>query len=236
MEVDDADGLNVLLSEEDVIAAATDSDNDDSFANKVKGKKARPFVSYDHILYVHSGKEMRTRLTKDSWKKVVHQMTDIIMDLTLKMAEPGAQPPPTIDWHGFKDGVGILACTDAASNQYAKTIIADIKVGDQEFRGWAKGESGDWKLVTATIPAVLKAHTAGKVLQAINLLNHFPMEGYQILGAKQMVGKDGNVPPGQKDVRILRFLACSTYLDSVKDPLKVRLPMTTTSFRIRDGQ
>ena len=94
-------------------------------------------VREDFLLMVHSGQEKRLPLPKEDWLCI-----DQILTMKIFGVDDGLY---AFNWTGWKDGRGIIACSDEATLKWAQDVVKDIKLGFNEvtFRAWMRNEYGD---------------------------------------------------------------------------------------------
>ncbi len=172
-----------------------------NYANVAEGKNSKP--DYPYILYVHSGTEERRTMSRETWTVLLEKIQVATLDLALK--GEGVR----IEWTGYARGVGLIAPADAESRDKVKDLVASLKVADDPFRAWAKGEKGDWTPLSIRIPATMtkKVFTAGKIMTAACLLNKLPdKDSFHI--------RDCNEVKNSKD-RLLRISAKKDLVDAL---------------------
>ncbi len=121
---------------------------------------------YPYLLYVHTGDEERRTMSRKTWDLFLKEVTKAHMDLALKTGSA-----PFSEWRAFKRGVGFFAILDKESQMQMKKLIADVRVAEYTFRGWAKGETGKFTPLTTILPAETDGTPAGKIMQVIACLN-----------------------------------------------------------------
>ena len=124
---------------------------------------------YPFLLYVHTGDEERRTMSRKTWDLFLKEVTKAHMDLALKTGSA-----PFSEWRAFKRGVGFFAILDKESQIQMKELIANVKVAEYTFRGWAKGETGKFTPLTTVLPAETDGTPAGKIMQVITCLNGLP--------------------------------------------------------------
>ena len=142
-------------------------------------------------------------MSRETWTVLLEKIQVATLDLALK--GEGVR----IEWTGYARGVGLIAPADAESRDKVKDLVASLKVADDPFRAWAKGEKGDWTPLSIRIPATMtkKVFTAGKIMTAACLLNKLPdKDSFHI--------RDCNEVKNSKD-RLLRISAKKDLVDAL---------------------
>ncbi len=174
------------------------------FSKVVAGKADKP--DFPYILYVHSGKEERRTMSRETWTVLLEKLQVATLNLVLNSnGEEGAK----VEWTGYARGVGLVAPADEASRDTVKNLISGLQVADESFRAWAKGEKGEWTPLSLRIPATMakKTFTAGKIMTAACLLNKLPgKDSFQI--------RDCQDVKNSKD-RLLRITAKKDLVDAL---------------------
>jgi len=167
-----------------------------------KGSK----MDYPFILFIHQGKEDRRTMTKETWRCLYEQVQERCLNLIIE-----GKDAPTVEWSGYKAGVGFIAPKDKESRSLLKDIVDSLKVAEFNFRAWAKGEHGKYIPLSIRIPATMKQETfpSGKIMQAAILFNKLP-EGKHVIYSCNPVSNTG------KD-RLLRIGVEEELFNAIKE-------------------
>ena len=205
VEEEDADLVADEASEPTLEEFAADVRDDlPDFSKVAAGKSNKP--DFPYILYVHSGKEERRTMSRETWTVLLEKLQSATLDLVLNSAgEEGVK----VEWTGYARGVGLVAPADEKSRDKVKELIGGLSVADESFRAWAKGEKGEWTPLSIRIPATMtkRTFTAGKIMTAACLLNKLPgKDSFQI--------RDCHDVKNSKD-RLLRITAKKDLVDAL---------------------
>ena len=124
------------------------------YANAVKGKpkKDQPF-----LVFIHTGTEVREKVTKEQWKLFLEKLNVKLFDLALE-----GKDTPNIEWSGHSNGTGVIAPMDAWSQGDVINLVNTIEVADVKFTAWPKGKKDNKTFVTIKLPRVSRASLRGK--------------------------------------------------------------------------
>ena len=177
-EVEQALGnLSTEPSEKDIEEAAMEHGAGTSFAAAAAGKN-KP--RYDWILFVNGKNDERSPITRNSWdfvkEKFAHQL------LELQVSEP--EKCPRIEWMGFKNGTGLIACLNRESREATREIIDSISAGNEAFKGWGRGEASKYTKVHIDIPKELSRAKVTLIVGAFVNFNKLPADKFKIGGTK----------------------------------------------------
>jgi len=159
-------------------------------------------------LYIHKGKQERLRMPRQVWNVFFEKLQERCLKLMGSKTRP-----PRIDFSGFYNGCGVIVPADEASQTTTIDIIDNIKVTDNEFKAWRKGERGNTTVLTLQIPPSMtpSIYTQGMImtnLVELNELNAGP-NGEHLKGISNK-----HVAPGSAK-RVLRFAASDTALADI---------------------
>jgi hypothetical protein len=165
-----------------------------SFAKVASGKVERK--RYPDLLYVHLGGDKKQSMSRATWAVFAKKLSARLVDLDI-----AGQPTPDSDWTGWQKGMGLIAVTSPEAQAQMKVLIAETKVAEFTFRGWAKGEAGKYRLVTADIPAIMESVPAGKLMGGLCKKHGLPdgSKGEYVLAPKP----GGKGPTTQRQLRIM---------------------------------
>ena len=174
-----------------------------STADVVAGRAKREFSPF--ILFIHVGEEERRKMNRDTWLLFYEKLCDKLLDLNLEGKEA-----PTVEWHAFSKGFGLICPVDETSRDLLKGHVREIVVADFTFRAWARGEEGKYLPVTTHLPECLFKAPPGKILQAAMRANNFPLDSFVVRDCKK-----ANKLQDSK-VRLLRFGATRELVEALQ--------------------
>ena len=80
------------------------------------------------------------------------------------------KPFPKIDWQHLVSGVGILTPMDKESQTITQEIVGWIKVADNSYWAWAKGDKDKYTNLTLKLPSTMTSIRSGKAVQIMSLM------------------------------------------------------------------
>lgn len=167
---------------------------------------------YKWVLFVNGGDEDRAPVTKEMWHILTEKLSSVIVEKQLNGEES-----PDIDWLGYKNKVGIIACVDEHAHNMMKQLILDTPVAEYKFRGWAQHEVGKYRMVTIPIPAELKSQKPGRLIQALVKVNNLP-ETYLPQPTEEKGGR-----------KFLKIRAENDFIEKLFSLERVKLGMATVT-------
>ena len=150
----------------------------------LQAETASSKLNYPLLLFVNSGGEERTCLSKETWRLFARKYGAVVTDLILE-----DKPFPKSDWIGFSNGSGVIATTDVASQELAKEIISSITVAEYKFRGWGKGEQGKYARMSIMVPDALKDTQSEKIFSLIRKVNNIDESALQVRNTQTHEGR-----------------------------------------------
>ncbi len=168
--------------------------------------KRRPRQECPHILFIHKGKEMREKVTREEWKLLLAKLNEQLFDMAVEGKEV-----PRVEWSGHSKGTGLIAPVDEAAQHALIELVGAVTVAEHVFKAWPKGtkERENFTLVTIKVPASLANVSVDKLVKGLPVMNGFDAAGWRVFEA---TGVRGN-----KKERLLRLIVSVELLDTLRE-------------------
>ena len=190
-----------------------------SYADAAGGNKLKK-VTVEWILFVQVDDEgERVMIQKDAWLLCLDKVNGSVMDMQLK-----GESAPTVQWTGYKNGVGILACDNKESREALRKLVADTQVAEFKLTAYGRGETGKYHHVSVKVPGVLQRHPPQKILQAMQIYNKLPAS-YKYRATSALQG----------GTRVLRILAEEDFVKAITKIPVVKVGLEEVKVRVPDS-
>ena len=197
--VEDESQYGPLSSFSDIEASLPGED----YASAAKGEKV---VRNDcpHVVFVHRGRDLREKIDRPTWVLFRQKLSEKLVNDLLE-----GKDSPDIDWTGFKDGTGVIAPADEASQKVVLELIDGIEVAEYKFKGWPRGHADTKKIVTVKISPDFQKVPSGKLVQALAMKNKLELGSFYLFSARVLNQQNGE--------RILKIVTDEDSFKAIKE-------------------
>ena len=116
-------------NEEGTMNSHTDPQN-----AKLDNIKAGEKPGTHEILYIHSGLDTKSPLSKENWNKVFAAFN---LKIELLVIQGQWDPEFRIKWSRWEDNKGLVACSNEKTVKLFSEMVNEIDINGQRFRAWS---------------------------------------------------------------------------------------------------